>query len=72
MVGSLKYTELSYLYPSLVPLMLRWKLKNDKRYKLPWTEQIPTEIIQTVGRTVYSEIHKPIIFNWKKDELLQQ
>jgi hypothetical protein len=31
-----------------------------KRYKSPGTDQIPVEMIKARGKTIHSEIHKPI------------
>jgi cytochrome b len=43
-----------------------------KRYKLPGADQIPAELIQAEGETLYSEIHKLIKLIWNKEELLHQ
>jgi hypothetical protein len=39
---------------------------------LPGTDQIPAELIQTVGNTLQSEIQKLINPIWNKEELPQQ
>ena len=42
------------------------KLKN---HKSPGIDQIPAELIKSVGRTFRCEIHKLIISIWNKEEL---
>ena len=42
------------------------KLKN---YISPGIDQIPSELIKAGGRTICCEIHKLIIYIWKKEEL---
>jgi hypothetical protein len=42
-------------------------IENLKRYKLPGTDQIPTELMQAGGNTLHSEIHKLINCIWKKE-----
>ena len=42
------------------------KLKN---YKSPGTDQIPAELIKTIGTTIRCEIHKLIISIWNKEKL---
>jgi hypothetical protein len=41
-----------------------------KSYKSPGADKIPTELIQAVGRTLRSEIHKLIKLILSKEELL--
>jgi hypothetical protein len=43
-----------------------------KRYKLPFNDEILTELIQAEGETVQSEIHKLISPVWCKDGLPDQ
>jgi hypothetical protein len=43
-----------------------------KRYKSPGVDQIPAELIQAVGETLHSEIHKLIKLIWTKEELPHQ
>lgn len=43
-----------------------------KTYKLPGTDQISPEVIQTGGRAVHSEIHKLTNCTWNKEEFQQQ
>jgi len=45
------------------------KLKN---YKSPGIDQIPTELIKAVGRTISCAIHKLIISIWNKEELPEE
>jgi hypothetical protein len=40
-----------------------------KKYKSPGTDQIPAELIQAGGETLWSEIHKFINSIWNKEEL---
>jgi hypothetical protein len=40
-----------------------------KRPRSPDVDQIPTELIKAGGKTICSEIHKPINSIWKKVEL---
>jgi hypothetical protein len=51
------------LEPSLVKVEVAvWKLKS---YKSPGTDQIPAELIEAGGETLYSEIHQIIRSVWK-------
>jgi hypothetical protein len=43
-----------------------------KRYKSPDIDQIPTEMFQARGKTLYSAIHKHINSLRNKEELPQQ
>jgi hypothetical protein len=43
-----------------------------KRYKSPGTDNIPTELIEAGGETLYSKIHRLICSIWHKEELPQQ
>jgi len=43
-----------------------------KTYKLPDADHILEEMIQTVGNTLHSEIHKLINSIWNKEDLPQQ
>jgi hypothetical protein len=43
-----------------------------KKYKSPGSDQIPAELIQAVGETLQSEIHKVINCIWSKEELPHQ
>jgi hypothetical protein len=43
-----------------------------KRYKSPGVDLIPAELIQAVGETLHSEIHKLIKLIWNKEELPHQ
>jgi hypothetical protein len=48
-------------------------IRKLKRYKAPGSDQIPAELIQAGGgRTLHSEIHKPIMLIWNKEELPHQ
>jgi hypothetical protein len=43
-----------------------------KRYKSPASNEIPAELIQAGGETLWSEIHKLINSIWNKEELPDQ
>ena len=43
-----------------------------KRVKSPDIDQIPAELIKAGGRTIYLEIHKLVIFIWKKEKLPEE
>jgi sorting nexin-29 len=43
-----------------------------KRCKSPGIDQIPAELIQAVGNTLHSEIHKLTNCVWNKEELPEQ
>jgi hypothetical protein len=43
-----------------------------KRFKLPGSDQIAAELIQSVGEILRSEIHKVINFIWNQEKLPDQ
>jgi hypothetical protein len=43
-----------------------------KKYKSPGSGQIPAELIQTGGETLWSEIYKLVNSIWNKEELPDQ
>jgi hypothetical protein len=43
-----------------------------ERYKLPGNDQIPADMIQAEGQTLWSGIHKLSNSIWNKEELLDQ
>ena len=45
---------------------------KEKTYKSPVIDQIPAELIKTVGRTVHSAIQKLINSIWNKKDLPEQ
>jgi hypothetical protein len=47
-------------------------LKNLERCKSPGIDQIPTELITAGGRTIRSEIHRPIMTIWNQEELPEE
>ena len=49
--------------------MVTWK---QKTHKSPVIDQIPAELINTVGRTIHSAIRKLINSIWNKKELPEQ
>jgi hypothetical protein len=44
-------------------------IEKLKSHKSPSIDQIPAELIKVGGRTISCEIHKLIIYIWKKEEL---
>jgi len=44
-------------------------MEKLKRHKTLGIDQIPAELINAGGRTIFSEIHKPINSVWNKEEL---
>ena len=44
-------------------------IEELKSHKLPGIDQIPSELIKAVGKTIHSEIHKLIISIWNKEKL---
>jgi hypothetical protein len=60
------------LVPDPSPLKIEIAITKLKRYKLPGSDQIPTELIQTRGETLWSEIFKVINSVWNKEELPDQ
>ena len=47
-------------------------IENPKRHKLPGIDKIPTELIETGGRTIPSESHKLTNSIWNKEELPEE
>jgi hypothetical protein len=43
-----------------------------RKYKLPGSGQILAELIQALGETIWTEIHKLISSIWSKEELPEQ
>jgi hypothetical protein len=43
-----------------------------KKYKSPGSDQIPVDLIQAGGETIFSQVHKPIHSNLNKEELPDQ
>jgi hypothetical protein len=58
----------------MVPVALKLKLliAKLKKYKLPGSEEIPAELIQTGSEILLSAIHKLINSVWNKEELPDQ
>jgi hypothetical protein len=44
-------------------------IETLKRYRSPYTDQIPTELFKAGGGTIRYEINKLIISIWNKEEL---
>jgi hypothetical protein len=62
--------ESSVPEPSLIGVEIA--IETLKSYKSPGTDQIPAELTNAVGETLYSEIHRLIPAIWNKEELPQQ
>jgi hypothetical protein len=60
------------LVPGSSRLEVEIAIANLKKYKSPCSDQIPTELIQTGGEILLSEIHKLINSVWSKEELPDQ
>jgi hypothetical protein len=56
--------------PSLVEVEIA--IGKLKSYKSLGTDQIPAELIKSVGKTLHSKVHKLICSIWHKEELPQQ
>jgi hypothetical protein len=71
-VSGVRQTEIHRaepLVPDLSPCEVKTVTAKLKRYKLPGSDQIPTEMIQAGGETLWPEIHKLINCIWNKGEL---
>jgi hypothetical protein len=55
--------------PSLLEVEI--PIANLKKYKLLGSDQIPSELIQTAGETLLSQIHKLINSVWNKEESME-
>ena len=47
-------------------------IEKLKSHKSPGIDQIPVELIQVGGRTIFCEIHELIISIWNKEELPEE
>jgi hypothetical protein len=56
----------------LVPERSFFEVEKLERYRSPSINQIPTDLIQAGGNTLYCEIHKLSNSVWSKEELTQQ
>jgi regulator of sirC expression with transglutaminase-like and TPR domain len=63
-VSDVRQIEIHTAEP-LVPLEIDTATEKLKRYKSPSSNQIPAELIQAEGETLWSEIHKLINSIWK-------
>jgi hypothetical protein len=73
MLGRQKPIQLTHYYLNLIPLRLKFLLKNSKDVNHPpGIDQILTELSQAGGNTLHTEIHKIINSIWNKEELLHQ
>jgi len=46
--------------PELSDFEVEMAIEKLKSHKSPGFDQIPTELIRAVGKTIHSEIHEPI------------
>jgi hypothetical protein len=58
--------------PDLSHVGVETAVAKLKMYKSPGSDQIPAELIQAEGETLWSEIHKLINSLWNKEELHDQ
>jgi hypothetical protein len=74
-VNYVRQTEMRTVGPLALksrPLDVELATETLQRYKSPSTDQIPAELFQRGGNTLYSEIHRLTKSTWKKEELPQQ
>jgi len=60
------------LAPETSAFEVETAIEKLKSHKSPGIDQIPAELIKTVGRTNFSGIHKLITFIWNKEELSEK
>jgi hypothetical protein len=60
------------LVPDPSPFEVETAIAKSKRYKSPGSDQIPEEMIQAGGETLWSDIHKLINSIWNKEEVPDQ
>jgi hypothetical protein len=60
------------LVPEPSAFEVEMAIKKLKIHKSPGTDQIPAVLIKAWGKTIHSEIHKPIISIWNKEELPEE
>lgn len=56
----------------LNPLTSKWLMKKLRRLKSPDTDKFPEELTEAGGRTVHSELHKPINCMWNMEKIPHQ
>jgi hypothetical protein len=73
--GGVRQTEI-HKAESFVPEPSAAEVENAvrklKRYKVPGSDQIPAELIQSGGETLRYDIHKLIMLIWNEEELPHQ
>jgi hypothetical protein len=57
------------LVSDLSPSQAEIAIAKFKKYKLLGSDQIPAELIQEGGETLWSEIHEQLNSVWNKEEL---
>jgi hypothetical protein len=72
MLGRYKYIEAKPLVFGISRLEVKTAIARLKKYKLPGSDQIPAELIQTGGEILPSAIHKLINSVLNKEELHDQ
>jgi hypothetical protein len=65
-VSDVRHTA-ELLVPDFTPFEVEITIAKLKRYKLPCSDQIPAELIQTGGEILRSEILKLINSIWNKE-----
>ena len=71
-VGQTEIHTAEPLVPEPSPSEDELAIDKLKSHKSPDIDQIPTELIKAGGRAIYLEIHKLIIFIWKKEKLPEE
>jgi hypothetical protein len=71
-VGQIEIHTAEPLVPWPSHLEVDISIAKLKKYKLPGSDQIPAELIQTGSETLVSVIHKLITSIWNKQELPDQ
>jgi galactose-1-phosphate uridylyltransferase len=72
-VGDIRQTEiLTAFVPEPSTSEFEVAIAKLERYKSPGADQISAELIQAVGETLHSVIHKLIKLIWSKEELFHQ
>jgi hypothetical protein len=71
-VSEVRQTEIHTPEPSVpepTPFAIEIAIVKLKKYKLPGSDEIPAELIQTGGKILLSAIHKLKNSIWNKEEL---
>jgi hypothetical protein len=60
------------LLPDSSPFEVEIAVAKLKMYRSPGSDQIPEEVVQGGGETLWSEILKLVNYTWNKGELFDQ